>query len=288
MRYTLESELEAIEHEFEGLEDRNYRFAEAPTRASRPAAPASGAASTAMRPVGDTTQTPFRWICRIRVQTAKGHSYGSGILISQRHVLTAAHVIYPPQEPYATTDIEVGPGYSASSKPRLRANGWAVDPRWKVRDCKTVGADIGLIRLEKPVSQSTGFWNLAQFTPSSIADKTCLLAGYPARPNDPDAAVMFKSNGRIRGSIVINSCTQTTAEGRLLPAIGPASLLIGHDCDSVESMSGGPICLLDGGIPKVVAVHTGTVSNGALKKAVLLTQSVQTQIRDWTNGSLRP
>lgn len=275
MRYELESELASLENEFGAFEERRYVSTES-------------AATTGLRQVADTTPSPFRWVCRIRVQMAKGHSYGTGILVSPWHVLTAAHVIYPPQEPYATTDIEVGPGYSARSKPRLRANGWAVDPRWNVRNCMTAGADLGLIRLAQPVSPAVGFWKLTQFPPGSLTGRAFLLAGYPSRPSDRDATVLFRSNGVIRGSVVLQSCTASTAEGRLLPTLSEASQLMGHDAPSEGSMSGGPICLADGGIPKLVAVHTGTLSNGALKKAVLLVSSVQARIRDWINGSLRP
>src|SRR5689334_21196536 len=176
---------------------------------------AQGAANapSALLSVSDTSRTPFRWVCRIRVQGQRGHSFGTGILISPWHVLTAAHVIFPPQEPYSGNTIEVGPAYSTTSRPVLRSNGWAANPRWNVRDCMTVGADLGLIRLAQPVSSATGLWRLTPFAPETLTGKPCLLAGYPSRSNDPDATVMFRSNGRIKGSVVINACTATTADG---------------------------------------------------------------------------
>jgi V8-like Glu-specific endopeptidase len=263
-----------------------------PTTPRMPTRPrlAQGAANatSALLPVSDSTRTPFRWVCRIRVQGQRGHSFGTGILISPWHVLTAAHVIFPPQEPYSGKTIEVGPGYSATSRPVFRSNGWAANPRWNVRACMTVGGDLGLIRLAQPVSPATGFWRLAPFVPESLTGKPCLLAGYPSRSNDPDATVMFRSNGRIKGSVVINACTATTADGHIPPRITQSTLLIAHDSASQGSMSGGPLCLIDGGTAKLVAVHTGAVNNGALKKAVLLNQGVQALIQDWINRTLRP
>ena len=99
---------------------------------------------------------------------------------------------------------------------------------------------------------------------------------------------MFRSSGQIRGSITIQTCTPASAQGRLLPAIAPPSLLIAHDCDSVGSMSGGPIWVIDRETPTIVAVHTGTMADGAVKKAVLLSDRIQAQIQGWMNGSLRP
>jgi hypothetical protein len=152
----------------------------------------------------------------------------------------------------------------------------------------TVGADLGLIRLAQAVSPATGFWRLAPFAPESLTGKACLLAGYPSRPGDPDATVMFRSNGQIGGSVVISSCTAETADGHIPPRITQATLLIAHDSGSQGSMSGGPLCLIDGGTAKLVAVHTGAVNNGAIKKAVLLNQGTQALIQDWINRTLRP
>jgi V8-like Glu-specific endopeptidase len=246
------------------------------------------AAGAAMRPVADTTQAPFRWVCRIRVQAQRGHSYGSGILVSPSHVLTAAHVIQFRQEPNSWRTIEVGPGFSPTSTAAVRSNGWALDPRWKVADCMTDGSDLALIRLAQPVSSRVGFWNIVPFAPADIAGKPCLLAGYPSRPDDIDATRMYQSNGRIRGSVAITECTPTTARGHMPPAISPTTFLIAHDCDSEGSMSGGPICVFDQGAPRLVAIHTGTLSDGAIKKAVLLSDRIQNEIQDWMNRALRP
>jgi hypothetical protein len=222
------------------------------------------------------------------VQGQRAHSLGTDILISPWHVLTAANVIPPAQELYSGKTIEVGPGYGATSNAVCRSNGWAVNPRWNLRECMTVGADLGLIRLAQPVSPATGFWRMALFAPESLKGKTCLLASYPSRSNEPDATVMFRHNGQIRGSVVISACTSETADGHIPPRITAATLLIAHNAASEGSMSGGPLCLIAGGIPKFVDVNTGAINNGGLKKAVLLNQGVQAQIQDWINRTLRP
>jgi V8-like Glu-specific endopeptidase len=55
--------------------------------------------------VHDTTAVPFRFICHIHClfKNPSGgepiRTYGSGTLISDRHVLTAAHLVHHPKHP---------------------------------------------------------------------------------------------------------------------------------------------------------------------------------------------
>jgi V8-like Glu-specific endopeptidase len=257
-------------------------------REATPRASGTCPAPAPMRMVDDTTKIPFRWVCRIRVQAHRGHSYASGILVSPWHVLTAAHAINFRQEPDTWRTIEVAPGFSPDSNVSRKSNGWAIDPRWNVQDCKTDGSDLAIIRMAEPVGQNVGFRNIVRFAPADIAGKPCIVAGYPSRPEDVDATRMYQSNGRINGSIVISECTFTKASGRLLPAIARETLLIAHDADSEHSMSGGPVFVLEHGAPKLVAIHVGTVGNGCIKKAVLLSENIQAQIRTWTNQTMHP
>jgi V8-like Glu-specific endopeptidase len=263
-------------------------FSEGTSREAAPQASIQCPPADPMRAVADITKIPYRWVCRIRVQAQKGHSYASGILVSPWHVLTAAHAIHFRQEPDSWRTIEVGPGFGPGSQATFQSNGWAVDPHWNPRDCRADGSDLAIIRLAKPVGQNIGFRNIVRFAPADIAGKPCVLVGYPSRPDDIDATRIYQSNGRITGAIVISQCTPTTATGRLLLAIAPDTLLIAHDADSEHSMSGGPLFVLEHGAPKLVAIHTGTVGNGCIKKAVLLSERIQAQIRTWINQSLHP
>jgi Trypsin len=281
----------------------------------------SRAVSSPMRPVTDTTQVPFRWVCRVEAYTEtpaqKGHSVGTGILISPWHVLTAAHVIYPPQQPYRTVKVVVIPGYSHGSKivtwarqPAFEANGWAVDPRWNPRECRTsIYFDWGLIRLPKPVGSAYGGGhakgggyvsvdNWRNWLPLSLAASLpgmpCKLAGYSAAPNDPEATHMFQSDGRLGPSLDITACrpeetspsggiVRSHTEGVTVP-VSQDSILITHDANSTESMSGGPVWIENGGSPTLAAIHSGVTSTGAMgtgtvKRAVLLSQAVQYQIQ---------
>jgi len=269
--------------------------------------------SAPMRPVADTTQVPFRWVCRIEAKTQRGHSFGTGVLISPSHVLTAAHVIWPPQELYRTVRVVVSPGYGATSKSAFEADGWAVDPHWNPRECMTsINFDWGLIRLAKPVGSATGHWRnwLPISQAPALPGTPCRLAGYPGRTDDPEATQMFQSEGLIVAGLRIPKCTvkaeETAPSGAIITShpeflrapVTQFSLLIEHDADSSGSMSGGPMWVDDSGSPRLVAIHSGATSTGIagtgaigigrVKRAVLLSQAVQAQIQQLMNGSLRP
>lgn len=303
----------------QNLQDRPFLGQSPPS--TQPAGPA-GASSSALRPVTDTTKVPFRWVCRVIAYTEtpaqKSHSVGTGVLISPWHVLTCAHVIYPPQQPYRTVRVVVIPGYSPGSRivtwarqPAFSASGWAVDPRWNPRECRTSNYfDWGIIRLRQPVGSYTGGQakgagyvsvdNWRNWLPLSLAPSLpgmpCKLAGYSATPNDPEATHMFESDGHLGPALNITTCTpeETSSSGGIVRShtggvtvpVTESSILITHDADSTKSMSGGPVWIDDGGSPKLVAIHAGP-SAGAGKRAVLLSQAVQYQLQQLMGGSLR-
>jgi len=246
--------------------------------------PASG-----LSPVSDVTVAPYRCICRVVAKTRNGHSVGTALLIGPWHALTAAHVIYPLREPYQTTSITVSPGYRGASSRTYDSNGWAVSADWNARDCKTDGFDWGLIRLVSPVPPSIGYWPPSKFDPTLLPGLVCMVAGYPVRPQDPEATKMFQSSGTLKGSPSITRCSRTvrgsvvqaSAQGTLVRVTG-TSQLIAHDAASEGSMSGGPVWL-EGPTRSLVALHVGTIGNGQFRKAVLLTAAVQASIRDLMN-----
>jgi len=259
-----------------------------------------GTSPSHLRRVRDASRTPFRWVCRLLVETQHGHSIGSAILLSPWHALTAAHVIYPLRElyhrdkPYQTVAISACPGYDSGCKLHFDANGWVVSPNWDPRQCETNGYDWGIVRLAKPVPSLIGYWSLSSFAPSSLARQTCIVAGYSTSSADAEATEMFQSTGTVRGSPAITDCTRAVtatrvtedADGTLVP-IASNSLLIVHDAASEESMSGGPVWI-DGDSPKLIALHAGTLANSQCKKAVLLTPGLQADIRRLMSRSLPP
>jgi V8-like Glu-specific endopeptidase len=261
-----------------------------PAAADRTTAPAP----LALTRVPNTRLEPFRWICRIltRSYDKPGVSIGTGILISPYHVLTCAHVIYPPQAT-RTKEINVFPGQNGPDDedwPSFRANGWAISPGWRANNCHTAGEDFGIVRLAR--STNFGFWRLGPFDPAQLAGVSATLAGYPASKEEK-ARFMFLSRAPIVAGIHISNCTEPTPQrkGTLTGVLAPiteTTKLIAHGLDTAPSQSGGPMWILREGQRVLVALHAGDIADGAYKKGVLLSTGVRRRVAGWISNSMRP
>ena len=235
--------------------------------------------------VRDAALPPWRAICRIvtRSHDRPGFSVGTGVLVSPHHILTCAHVIFPPQAP-RTREIVVYPGQNGPDESAMsfKANGWVVNPNWRMADCMTFGEDYGLIRL----AAKHGYIPLIPFDPSELSGALVTMAGYPST-REPAARHMYVSRGQVRGAIRIDACTATTATGTVVPRLSPAASLIAHDFESAPSLSGAPMWY-EKGTRRLAAIHAGTIANGTLRKAILLNDAVRARLRDWMTRTLPP
>jgi len=259
-------------------------------------APAQGAQPIRLPPVrltrvADTRLAPFASICRIVTRTVKGgESYGTGILIGPYHVLTCAHVIFPPEDPLSK-EIIVFPGQNGpDSHCRVKSDGWAVSPAYRGNNCNTAGEDYGIIRLSCPMHP--GFVPLRAFDPTALGGATVSLAGYPWGRSEK-ARHMYFSRGTIMGGIPLTRCTGTLAktnlpnDARPVP-ITPTTSLIAHDLDTAPSQSGGPMWIVQAGGRFLIALHAGRIANNRFGKAVLLSEAVRRRVADWMTRTLPP
>lgn len=150
-----------------------------------------------------TDSVPWRWICKIFIKDSKGRisSEGTGLLISDRHILTAAHVIYQKYiDPYSYS-IEVIPAFSGGDEPfgmyavskKPKISKW-YDPEEK----NHLDFDYALITLEDRVGQEKFskiggplcYWGHPQcgantiFTrldPKKLNQRSTITAGYPGK-----------------------------------------------------------------------------------------------------------
>jgi len=240
----------------------------------------------ALERVLDPKTREFGAVCRVVAQTSEHPSVGSGVLITPRHVLTCAHVIYPPENPNKTLSITVfvaqnGP---ADRKHGIKASGWAVAPGWNALRCRTHDQDYGIIRLSQPVT--TAPWPVAPFDPRRLVGRTAYLAGYPSRDEDREAHFMFRSRGAIIGTLQIDACTATQLTRTLWPTITDNTRLVAHRVDSAKSMSGGPMWSFVDNNRVLWGLHAGIFDGGARKKTVLLNRTVRAQIARWVSTSL--
>jgi len=235
--------------------------------------------------IHDTTAREFRCTCRVYVTTLSGHSIGSGVLIGPRHVLTCAHVIFPLQDQLVKSiTVHVAPNGPGAMGKGIAANGWAVSPAWRRQDCRTMDEDVGVIRLSTAVT--TAFWPVSAFDPRRLAGAAAELSGYPSRAHDRDAHFMYRSRGRIIGTIRIDACAgvqrpRSQLTRTLLRPIEDTTRLVAHALDSATSMSGGPLSSYIDGRRTLWGIHAGDIDNGARKKGILLNSAVRARIAAW-------
>jgi hypothetical protein len=95
---------------------------------------------------------------------------GTGAMIDCSHVLTAAHLLYSAKDGGYATSIEAIPAADGLGHPVGVAYGTyeRVDPSWLSYNPSHPGAtsptveDIGLVTLNQPIGNSTGWFNLGQ------------------------------------------------------------------------------------------------------------------------------
>ena len=144
--------------------------------------------------VTNTTAIPFRHICKLEMtftdpRTRTPQNFiGTGTLVAQSKVLTAAHCIYDQTFGYATTVRVIpgknGPGQTRREEPlgfalssrldvpaayRTTADGWAAMP-----------FDYGVITLDRPIGRRIGWWRRIGHVPDAFFQRNRVnTSGYP-------------------------------------------------------------------------------------------------------------
>jgi Trypsin-like peptidase domain len=269
-----------------------HRFLGEPPAPAR-AAPSPPARPSAMVRVANALVAPFRCICRIVACSydKPGFSVGTGFLVGPYHVLTCAHCIYPLEAPRTKT-IDVYPAQNGpfESVARFRANGWAIRPGWRPNDCRTAGEDYGIIRLADPAPH--GFFPLRPFDPTLLASKIVHLAGYPG-DREPHAQHMYRSEGRVTGAVVIQSCgtdarRRPTMAGRIIPLTPSSRGLFAHELAASHAVSGGPMWIEENGARTLIGFHARNIDDARRRAGVLLDDPVRVQVAQWMNREIPP
>ena len=116
----------------------------------------------------DTRAVPFRWVCRIwmqsRITFGGGHEektglapLATGVVMTPRHVLTAAHVLHGVKERGAVPEehealhVAVAPAANEGLTPfgRIAADAWKLASKWKPGSHASQW-DYALITLKEP------------------------------------------------------------------------------------------------------------------------------------------
>lgn len=261
-------------------------------------------------PTSKPLDRPFRWVCLVNptYETAEV-GFGSGLLISPSHVLTAAHVLLDEVDDgkgnrrlVEAARVRVCPGSDGRSRAdRLDGNepfGAWMGPRRHTPSCYKSfrSCDYALIELEKPIGDrdfelklrgsglksvkktvKLGYWGdspgfeIRAVTQKALHGVKLFSAAYPQ---------MFgKVQMRAFGSGIHDDLKERI---RILSPDDYGNLLA-HDADSTPGQSGGPLWrhVEQGGASVCQLVGVLIQRDRGINYAVALTEEVLTQIANW-------
>ncbi len=182
--------------------------------------------------VADTTQFPWSAIGQVVCDYGFALAIGTGAMIGDKTVLTAAHVIYDQSLgwPISITFI---PGLNGRDEPygEITAAHHVVPDQWIQGN---QDSDLGLVVLDEQVGQQTHFLQLVVEPDSFYTNQALESAGYPADLGDGNE--MYYVTG---------------------PSTGVEGTVMLHRITTEEGQSGSPIWFTSGGAPAVVGVNVG-------------------------------
>ena len=190
-------------------------------------------------PITNTAALPWRCICQIVVEGVHPgrQLLGTGWLAGPHTVITAGHNLYDPRERQSASRITVIPGRNGDVAPF----DYYVSGNFNVHDGWRNGhkhQDLGVVWLQRPLGEQLGWFGIASYDDSNLADLIVNTSGYPA---DKRIGTQWFNAGRVNN-------------------VDADSLFYGLDTQAGQS--GSPIFLFDEERRRIaLAVHAYAVDD---------------------------